>query len=144
MITVKDGYFVLNTLNTTYAFAVMETGQLEHLYYGSRIKTGEDLSGLAALREQWAYAPGNTVVYDNDHKQFSLENICLEMSSYGKGDIREPFVCITHADGSRTSDFLYDSYEIKNGTLSLKDMPSSYDENGKSGAIDLFIIGFLS
>ncbi len=132
MITVKDGYFVLNTLNTTYAFAVMETGQLEHLYYGSRIKTGEDLSGLAALREQWAYAPGNTVVYDNDHKQFSLENICLEMSSYGRGDIREPFIEVIHEDGSRSSDFSYKGYKTVKGKEELKTLACSYGDESQA------------
>ncbi len=34
------------------------------------------------------------------------------MSSYGKGDIREPFVEILHGDGSFTSDFRYEKAEI--------------------------------
>ena len=108
MIICKNGYFVLNTDNTTYAFALMETGQLEHLYYGRRIHTGEELECMEALKEQWAYAPGCTIVYDNEHKQYSLENVCLEMSSFGRGDIREPFICVVHADGSRSSDFVFE------------------------------------
>ena len=50
------------------------------------------------LREKHAFAPGNTNIYDQDHPQYSLEDMRLEMSSYGKGDIREPFVEVVHAD----------------------------------------------
>ena len=129
MITCKDGCFVLNTKNTTYAFALMETGHLEHLYYGKKIRLGDDLAGVKALIEQWAFAPGNTIVYDNDHKNYSLENVCLEMSSYGRGDIREPFVCIVHKDGSRSSDFIYEDHTVSEGKTPLKTLASSYAEN---------------
>ena len=40
----------------------------------------------------------NTNIYDSEHLQFSLEDACLEMSSFGKGDIREPFVELTLSD----------------------------------------------
>jgi len=129
MILDRDGQFVLNTRNTTYAFRVMETGQLEHLYYGKRIRVGENFEGIEALREQWAFAPGNTIVYDNDHRQYSLENVCLEISSLGHGDIREPFLEIVYPDGSRSSDFVYDSFRITTGKTPLKNLPSSYSSS---------------
>lgn len=53
------------------------------------------------------------------------------MSSYGKGDIREPFVEIVHADGGRTSDFLFAQAKIQEGRESLQTLPSCYEENGK-------------
>ena len=37
MIIAKDGKFVLQTKSTTYAFDTLQTGHLEHLYYGGRI-----------------------------------------------------------------------------------------------------------
>ena len=126
MIIHKDGHFVLNTKNTTYAFYILETGQPAHLYYGKRINLGDDLEGIEALKEQWAFAPGCTIVYDNDHKQYSLENVCLEMSSYGHGDIRQPFVEIVHGDGARSCDFVYDTFIIKHGRTPLKTLPGSY------------------
>ena len=63
-------------------------------------------SAVAALKEKHSFAPGNTVIYDNEHPQYSLEDMKLEMSSQGKGDIREPFIEIEYPDGSRTSDFI--------------------------------------
>ena len=126
MIIHKDGHFVLNTKNTTYAFYINDTGHPEHLYYGKRITLGDDLLGIEALKEQWAFAPGNTINYDNDHKQYSPENVCYEMSSYGHGDIREPFVEVIHADGGMSNDFTYDTFLIKHGKTKLKTLPSSY------------------
>ena len=90
MITVENQLFSLHTRHTSYLFRVMETGHLEHLYYGRKIHPSID-----GLMEQHAFAPGNTNIYDGGHPQFSLEDVCLEMSSLGKGDIREPFVELT-------------------------------------------------
>ena len=94
MITVENQLFSLHTRHTSYLFRVMETGHLEHLYYGRKIHPAID-----GLMEQHAFAPGNTNIYDSEHLQFSLEDACLEMSSFGKGDIREPFVELTLSDG---------------------------------------------
>lgn len=52
-----------------------------------------------------AFLPGNTIAYDSSFENLSLEDCCLEMSSYGKGDIREPFIETEYADGSTTADF---------------------------------------
>lgn len=123
MIIQDNKQFVLHTKTTTYAFCVMETGQLEHLYYGKKIRFGEHLEGIEALKEQHAFAPGNSVAYDQEHLQYSLEDACLEISSYGKGDIREPFLSVLHSDGSRTSDFVYDSFQIKKGKTPLETLP---------------------
>ena len=50
MITVRsDGrLFILDTIKTTYAFRVMKSGHLEHLYYGRKIHLDSD-DGLAEL-----------------------------------------------------------------------------------------------
>ena len=128
MIFVKDNLFHLQTKHTSYVFRVMDTGHLEHLHYGRKITCESD----AALTEQHAFQPGNTVAYDNDHASFSLEDQRLEFSSLGKGDVREPFVEIVHADGAMTCDFLYDSYELTKGKEPFETLPGSYDENGEA------------
>lgn len=125
MITTNGKYFVLNTKNTTYAFRIMELGHLEHLYYGKRIRI-DDMCGIEALCEQTACAPGNTICYDNDHLDFSMEDRCLEVSAYGKGDLRDSFVNIIHADGGRTSDFVYESHSIRKGKSAMKTLPGAY------------------
>lgn len=127
MIKENNGIFTLETEHTSYLFGVMETGHLEHFYYGRTIHFRDD----AALREKHAFAPGNGIYYDDGHKNFSLEDTCLEMSSYGKGDIREPFIEVVHRDGSITSDFLYDSFLITDTKPEYGLLPGSYSEDGK-------------
>lgn len=127
MIQVWNKTFVFDTKNTTYCFRVLETGQLEHLYYGRTLVITEE-EDTASLVEKHAFAPGNTVLYDNEHTQYSLEDMRLEMSSLGKGDIREPFVEIVYHDGGRTSDFVYESYEILDNRKPLETLPGAYEE----------------
>lgn len=129
MIRQLDKVFVLDTRNTSYCFRLMESGQLEHLYYGERIEI-VDGSDAESLMEKQAFAPGNSNVYSDKYPNLSLENMRLEMSSYGKSDIREPFIEITHADGSTTSDFVFRGARIKEGKTALMTLPSSYEENG--------------
>lgn len=129
MIRVKNDYFCLDTNGTTYAFRVLPTGQLEHLYYGKRIKLiseDEMVNALAGLEEKHAFLPGNTIAYDSEHPEITLEDMRLEMSSYGKGDIREPFVEIVYGDGSFSSDFVFEKYEVKKGKADFATLPGSY------------------
>ena len=126
MIKVDNQLFSLHTRHTSYLFRVMETGHLEHLYYGRKIH-----SAIDGLTERHAFAPGNTNIYDSRHPEFSLEDVCLEMSSFGKGDIREPFVELTLSDGSMTSDFLFEKFEQGTGKDEFETLPGSYDETGE-------------
>ena len=122
----KDRLFVLDTLHTTYAFRVLHTGHPEHLYYGARI-TVEDEAGLA---ERHAFPPGNTCLYDDDPKKYyTLEDMRLEMSWPGKGDLREPAVALRHADGGRTSDFVFTKSELVRGTVEIPGMPNAYEDD---------------
>ena len=116
--------FVLSTKNTSYAFHIMDTGHPEHIHYGARI-TAEKAEDLDAMLEKHAFGQGNSINYDADHPDFTLEDVALEMSGYGKGDIREPFVELTAADGSATTDFVYDHDEIISGKEEFKTLPGS-------------------
>lgn len=126
--------FILDTSHTTYCFRVLETGHLEHLYYGRKLKLDEKNieASVLALSEKHAFLPGNTNAYNKEHTNFSLEDMRLEMSSYGKGDIREPLIEVIHEDGSFTSDFLYEKAEISKGKEAFETLPGSYDEKGQT------------
>ena len=127
MIKEKDGVFALETERTSYLFRVMDTGHLEHLYYGRKIR----LRDAAALTEKHSSAPGGSIYYDGTHKALSLEDACLEVSSYGRGDIREPFLEVVYADGSFTSDFVFESFEISGAKPEFASLPGSYSEDGQ-------------
>lgn len=133
MIQTANDIFVLHTAHTTYAFRKLPTGQLEHLYYGRKIHVCEPLdeNAVAPLIEKHTFQPGNSCVYDREHDAYTLEDLCLEMSSYGKGDIREPFVELIYEDGSFSSDFVYESsarFEGREARDAEDALPASYDE----------------
>lgn len=133
----RTGYssftFSINTEHTSYIFRTLPTGQLEHLYYGRRIK----------LREGSDIAPrhigtfGNSVSYDRDHPEIALEDIMLETSTTGKGDIRDPQFIIESADGSTTLDFYFKSYEIRKWSCPDSELPHSYGDDAEVLKVDL-------
>lgn len=128
MIRQIGNLFVLDTVTTTYAFQVLPSGHLEHLYYGKKIRIQTEADAVV-LTEKKVCLPGNTVSYSKEYPALGLEDLCLEMSSHGKGDIREPFIEVTHADGSYTSDFLFEKAEIFRGKATFDTLPGSYEEN---------------
>ncbi len=130
MISRHGQIFLLETDNTSYCFRVTKTNHLEHLYYGRKITvTEEECAGI--LVEKHAFMPGNAVAYNQEEREFSLEDFRLEMSAFGKGDIREPFIEVIHADGSETSDFLYEHAVIDKEKKDFQTLPGSYDESGE-------------
>jgi len=123
MIYREKELFILETKDTTYCFRVMPSGHLEHLYYGRKINLKH---GYEPLLQKTAFLCGNQISYSKEFPNVGLEDICLEISSYGKGDIREAFIDITHEDGSSTSDFRFMDARILNVKNDLKTLPGAY------------------
>ncbi len=134
--------FVLNTRNSSYIFAASASGHLLHLHYGRPVsfpgvlpdcpaaildltQDDEVCREAAVLFEKKEFAPGNGLVYAGEYPQLCLEDECLEVSFYGKGDIREPFAEIAYGNGSRTSDFLFESAEVMPEQEKLATMPQA-------------------
>ncbi len=128
MIQEKKGYFQLDTKHTTYLFHILASGQPEHIYYGAKLNL--DLEGdlektFAPFLEKRVYPASTNIVYDEAYPALTLEDVCLEASAYGRGDIREPFLEISYEDGSMSSDFIYQGAEIEAGKQPLQTMPSA-------------------
>lgn len=119
-------FFQLDTKNTSYCMAVLDTGHVEHMYYGSKIKA----DAPDFMLEKRCLTPGNCNAYDSEHP-ITLEDACLEMSGYGKGDIREPFIEAVFEDGSTTTDFVFDYCLVDKGKKAYKTLPGSYDDDNK-------------
>lgn len=134
IIKITDNLFTLNTKNTTYAFKVKEEcGALEHLYYGAKIRLDND-DGIVEKR---AFAPGNAINYEEGMNDFTLEDLGLEMSAYGKGDIGEPMIEIRNSDGSNTLDFKFLEAKILDKKYELSGMPSSYDSSNQAKTLEI-------
>lgn len=123
MITVKDNLFLLHTKNTTYAFCIRDNALPEHLCYGALLPDADDAREiLGALSHKVSHGKGTTINYTAG-SPLTLADLPLEVSSVGKGDYREPMVVLTYKDGSRTSDFIYDSYEISDTIKPIPGLP---------------------
>ncbi len=134
MIRKIDNVFELHTNHSTYAFQVLPTGHLEHLYYGRKIHVNAD-----ALTQKHAFAASNTVVIDQEHLHLTLEDERLELSGYGKGDFREAFLDLIHSSGSATSDFRFASSEIRTGKDEMKTLPSSVGTDADTEHLIVFL-----
>ncbi len=127
MIICTDSYIKLDTKATSYIMEVNNAGVLEHLYYGKHIEVRD----VDFLRQKRQFEPGNSILLERETPGFSLEDAMLEVSGLGKGDIREPFVDITHGDGSVTTDFRVKSVYTDKEKPEMKTLPGSYDTTGE-------------
>ncbi|MBR1508184.1 MAG: alpha-galactosidase [Eubacterium sp.] len=136
MIKKKNDLIILHTEHTSYVMRVLPSGHVEHLYYGKRIHVSR---GESALFEKHEFPPGDTSVYSDEHKKYSLNDMRLEMSSYGKGDHREPFIEASDANGSLTLDFTYDSTLVKSGKVQMETLPGSYGDNSEVDTLTIYL-----
>lgn len=133
LIKILDGTrpaFVLETKNTTYVFAVTESGHPEHLYYGGRVSLSS-VEDCEVFREKREFELGNSIVYSKEYPKTLPEDMCLEMSALGHGDIREPFLELILPDGSRSTNFLYGSFTLNREELDFKTLPTAYNPDGE-------------
>ena len=111
MIRINNQLYILETAHTSYCFHINESGLPEHLYYGPLLESGSAKlqadEFVRALAERHSFPAGNLISLDQKHLSVTPEDLCLELSGYGKGDIREPFIELVFADGSRTTDFRF-------------------------------------
>ena len=148
MIYADGKIFLLQTRKTSYLFRKLDSGHMEHIHFGGSIfsekkydKLKEEIDlevkdkeliekSVAAMAPKHFFGGGNMNYYSDEHERLCLEMMGLEMSSFGKGDIREPMVELVYPDGSTTVDFLFVDYDIKKGKKALETLPSSYDDTG--------------
>ena len=127
MIQIYEKKFALHTRSTSYCFEITDTGHAVHLYYGNRVVFSKDLPEFEMLRQKREFPVGNAVSYDKDHPALVMEDVSLEVSGPGKGDLRSPFAEVVFADSSRTLDWVYDSHIVTKGAKPRKTLPGSYD-----------------
>jgi alpha-galactosidase len=123
MIIVNDEVFRLDTANTSYIFRLTKFGQLEHVYYGSRLDENEEHFSITEKRTAY---PAVSVIYDSSVPSFCLDNVSLEWSDNGRGDYRTGPTELIMPDGSFVSDFTYHSHEIVSGSLDMNTLPTAY------------------
>ncbi len=130
MITFKNEVFHLATNNISYLIGIRESAYLENLYFGKRIKMQKSSE---PLKEKFASGYGNSIVTPQN-TSVTLDNICSEYSFSGMGDFRMSPLEIKMPDGSFSTRFYYQDYEVYEGIYreSLETrMPHARKENVK-------------
>ncbi|KRK87267.1 alpha-galactosidase [Lentilactobacillus sunkii] len=116
--------FHLQTDHTSYIFHVMENGELGQVYYGKRVHAKPSYDNLTT--KEWHNA---AAVWRQDHKDVQPQVLKQEYASLGKGDFRYPAYQVTQENGSRITEFKYESYKLVDGKQRLAGLPSSFDDN---------------
>lgn len=120
----KAKEFHLQGKSYSYIFKVMKNNQLGQLYYGKKIKHRPSFDHLYEPRFRC-----DTVNTFPDDTAFSLGTLMQEYPAYGTGDFRYPAYEVKQKNGSRISDFQYQSYQIIKGKPKLEGLPATYTES---------------
>ena len=119
----------------SYIMTVLPNEQMGQLYFGKRIHHKEDFSYLL----ETGYRPMTSYVFEGD-RSFSLEHVRQEYGVYGTTDYRHPAVEILQENGSRLSDFRYQSHTITAGKPKLAGLPATYtEEDGEAETLTLVL-----
>ncbi|MBQ6341942.1 MAG: alpha-galactosidase [Anaerolineaceae bacterium] len=124
----KQNLLTLTTENTGYQMCIDELGILRHLHYGSR--TGAQDMSYQIIDFDYAFS-GNPIQYRRE-RNFSLDILPQEYTSFGVGDFRLNSVAVINADGSRAAQFHYVAHEIRKGKYNIPELPASYDNGDEA------------
>lgn len=123
-VNASNRLFHLQTKHTSYVFHVIEDGSLGQLYYGPKIPFKDDYANLNTREEH-----NCTNTRTDEDVEFQAELLKQEYAGLGKGDYRYPAFQITYPNGSRTSEFQYRDYELKDGKARLTGLPSTFADD---------------
>lgn len=123
-VNASNRLFHLQTKHTSYVFHVIEDGSLGQLYYDPKIPFKDDYANLNTREEHDC-----TNTRTDEDVEFQAELLKQEYAGLGKGDYRYPAFQITYPNGSRTSEFQYRDYELKDGKARLTGLPSTFADD---------------
>jgi alpha-galactosidase len=120
----------------SYIFRVLEkSNQLEHLYFGQRIKHRESFKHLIEREIR-----PSCNMFEGDHTS-SLEHIKQEYPSFGTTDYRQPAHMITNNIGSHITNYQYQSYQIIPGKPALDNLPAAYvEDNSEAETLEITLL----
>lgn len=102
MLTIKKDLFIIETANTTYAMRLTDHDDIQHLYYGKKLKK-EDIKALIPKRELLLV---NSLYMAGD-VSYGIDDMSFEYSFAHRGDSR-PSACILRDGDSEVFDFQFD------------------------------------
>lgn len=118
--------FHLYNNNISYILKVLEDGTLGHIYFGKKLIPRNSYEHIIQVTAAEVPVTPNCL----EHRRgFCKDILPQEYPSYGNGDYREPAIVVLQENGSRVTNFIYDSYEVIEGKENLKNLPNTYVES---------------
>ena len=132
----KTGQIILETDNTCYQMKIDGMGYLNHLYYGPKLGQN-DLSYMFRTYDHGF--SGNP--YDmRNNRDFSLDSMAQEYTSFGVGDFRVNSIAASSSDGSRCAEFRYEKHEVIEGKYEIPGLPSVYEDGEQAQTLIVTLI----
>ena len=113
--------FHLYNDSVSYIIKILGNGQLGQLYFGKRLHDRESFGHYLEI----ANRPMTALQQDFG---FSLEHVRQEYPAYGTTDFRLPALEVLQDNGSRLTNFTYESCRIFGGKPALEGLPATYTE----------------
>lgn len=110
--------FHLSMQQTSMILHVLPSGHLVCLYWGKKVY-GQDFQYIIQDIKRASYLSDTDGILD-----FKLEQMPLSYPAYGNPDMRTPSFMLQYYDGSRVSDFRYQSYHIYHPKKKLDGLPT--------------------
>lgn len=122
----KSREFHIYNEQISYIIKILDNNQLGNLYYGKRIHQRGSFSYLfeGGMRASTSY------VFEGD-TYFSMQHTKQEYPSYGTTDFRYPAFEIKQKNGSKITNFEFETFNIFKGKKKLENLPATYVENEK-------------
>lgn len=124
----KQKIFHLRGKDYSYIMQICRDGYLGHLYWGKRLR-----SYHGSMNFRFADRPFSPNPYAGD-RTFSLDTFPQELPAFGNTDFRVPAIQLEWPDGSRITDFRYESHRIFEGKPELDGLPATYVESDDEAA----------
>jgi alpha-galactosidase len=137
----EEKLFHLSGNNFSYLISLLPSGHVAHVYYGRRIN---DPSSIKTLVVKHSIEVGSAVLFDQSDRTFNLNLAQLELSTYGKGDYRDPMFHFRLPDGSRITDFHYSNHEIVKNKPSFIEMPETFGSDEKCETLIIRLVDTIA
>ena len=144
MISNRDNVFHLTTQKSSYLFRISSFGHPESIHYGERLDLQILDSSIEPLLLKRTAEIGSSINYDPSDPLYCLDTISLEWSGIGKGDYRHSPAEIKMPDGTFVADFIFKSYRIIEGPVTMQTLPTAYSEIDDCQTLELTLIDQLN
>ncbi|MBP5408079.1 MAG: alpha-galactosidase, partial [Bacilli bacterium] len=114
-IVINDKNYFLLTNKLLGLVLKIEYGKVEVIHFGADVSELD----IPALDNPLYIEYGNSILYDQNDKNSCLNCLPLAFSERGIGDYRETGISLSLDNSNLTGDFVFDSFNIFNGTKSF-------------------------